>query len=92
MTEEERERREQIKEAQKQGQEAVRGLWQHFKTITGSKIDENGNLGPMTKKPFCATGQISSFHIDKYQYYEYSNIDDNQCEVRTWKEENARKS
>ncbi len=50
MTEEERERREQIKEAQKQGQEAVRGLWQHFKTITGSKIDENGNLGPMTKQ------------------------------------------
>lgn len=50
MTEEERERREQIKEAQEKGQEAVKGLWQHFKTITGSKIDENGNLGPMTKK------------------------------------------
>ncbi len=50
MTEEERERREQIKEAQKQGQEAVRGLWQHFKKITGSKEDENGKLGPMTKQ------------------------------------------
>lgn len=49
MTEEERERREQIKEAQKQGQEAVRGLWQHFKKITGSEEDENGKLGPMTK-------------------------------------------
>ncbi|MBO5730028.1 MAG: hypothetical protein J6R67_02415 [Treponema sp.] len=50
MTEEERERREQIKEAQKQGQEAAKGLWQNFKKMTGSKVDDNGNLGPMTKQ------------------------------------------
>lgn len=50
MTEEEQERKEQYQEAKKQGQEAVKGLWQNFKKITGSEVDEKGNLGPMTKK------------------------------------------
>lgn len=50
MTEEEREYRKQFKETQKQGQDAIRGLWKEFKKITGSEVDENGNLGPMTKK------------------------------------------
>ena len=50
MTEEEREKREQYREAQKQGQEAAKGLWQNFKKITGSEMDENGNLGSVTKQ------------------------------------------